>query len=1117
MRTVSRSRRSFERIAMATAAALLFGCSGSSDSGTAAQLPRGSSGPTPFASAPGLLAGYGFGEGAGSITADASGNGITGTLNSAVWAAGKNGGGLSFNGTTSYVDLGNPALLALTGSMTVSAWVNENANVADDGIIIARSNGGGFELKSSPDTGVRTFAFAVYTTSGAYVARYSVTVRALNTWYHVAGVYDAAARGLHVYVNGVLDDGTLLGTVPSTISAPVTNTTIGQRAAGFNIKGALDDVRVYGRALSQVEIQSDTSAPVAGSADTTPPSIPGGLAAAAVSPFRIDLSWRTSTDDVGVAGYRIFRSGSAIGTSTTLSWSDTAVAPSTTYSYAVSAFDAAGNESQPSAPASATTPAAPPDTVPPAVSLTAPANGALVAGNAVAVNASASDNAGVAGVLFLLDGANLGAEDTAAPYSISWNTTAVTSGPHLLSARARDAAGNVTTSASVNVTVDNDPPAGSVLINSGASATSSTAATLSLFATDALSAVIAMRLSSNGTTFSAAEPYATTRAWTLSTGDGTKTVYVQFQDAAGNWSSSFSDGIVLDTVAPAISAVASSNISGSGATITWTTNEPATSQVEYGLTNKLGSLTARDSSLVTSHRVLLSGLSRRTRYDYRVRSKDAAANEGLGKILTVTTTDTVDTTPPTVPTGLSAHAVSSGQIDLLWSASTDNVGVTGYAVFRNGAQVGSTPVGSDSDTGLLANTTYAYTVAAYDAAGNGSAQSAQVTATTLAAGAPGDIVALPMPLIGRFAGVNAFADNDLDGTLIDFGANRARDDVYDGWGHYWRNLNLPYPAWVAYDLSAVPVQQRGPVLVAFYNESDGYDNGPSSFTPLSYNEPQDYFIEGNAAPGSTSGAPSSGWVTLLAVSGNTHHSRSHLMDLTGYQWIRFRATRGSSTNQSGNTDCELKLEIYDVHQGNTDSWAFLGDSITNGAMNHLEHGDLNFAQRVNASVPSNFPMYENAGIPFDDAQQYGALRLSALLANSAARYIAISYGMNDAGAGLATDYSFYNAYKGLVDTVLAAGRIPVIPTISWTAQQPWQSAIGDPVTGPQFGLNRQLAKLKADYRAQGKVIVDGPDLWHFFQANPSLIGEGDIHPTAAGYVAMRSQWAQAMIAAVYPH
>ena len=257
-------------------------------------------------------------------------------------------------------------------------------------------------------------------------------------------------------------------------------------------------------------------------------------------------------------------------------------------------------------------------------------------------------------------------------------------------------------------------------------------------------------------------------------------------------------------------------------------------------------------------------------------------------------------------------------------------------------------------------------------------------------------------------------------------------------------------------------------------------------------------------------------MTLLSITGNTHHSRSHLLNLTGYPWIRFRATKGSSTNQPGSTDCELKLEVYDAHLGNTDSWAFLGDSITNGAMNHLEKGDMNFAQRVNASVPANFPMYENAGIPFDDAQQYGAQRLAALLANSAARYVGISYGMNDAGAGLATDYSFYNAYKGLVDTVLAAGRIPVIPTISWTAQRRWQSAIGDPVTGPELGLNRQLAKLKADYRAQGKVIVDGPDLWHFFQANPSLIGQGDIHPTAAGYVAMRNQWAQAMISAVYP-
>ncbi len=89
-----------------------------------------------------------------------------------------------------------------------------------------------------------------------------------------------------------------------------------------------------------------------------------------------------------------------------------------------------------------------------------------------------------------------------------------------------------------------------------------------------------------------------------------------------------------------------------------------------------------------------------------------------------------DTTPPSVPTGLSATAVSSTQINLSWTASTDNVGVTGYDVFRNGTQVGTTTTTSYQDTGLTADTTYSYTVAAYDAAGNVSAQSTAASATT---------------------------------------------------------------------------------------------------------------------------------------------------------------------------------------------------------------------------------------------------------------------------------------------------------------------------------------------------------------------------------------------------
>ncbi|MGH8589217.1 MAG: Ig-like domain-containing protein, partial [Gammaproteobacteria bacterium] len=78
-----------------------------------------------------------------------------------------------------------------------------------------------------------------------------------------------------------------------------------------------------------------------------------------------------------------------------------------------------------------------PDTTPPTASITAPTSGATVSGTAVTVAATASDTVGVAGVQFKLDGTNLGAEDTTAPYSVTWNSTTATNGSHTLTARAR--------------------------------------------------------------------------------------------------------------------------------------------------------------------------------------------------------------------------------------------------------------------------------------------------------------------------------------------------------------------------------------------------------------------------------------------------------------------------------------------------------------------------------------------------------------------------------------------------------------------------------------------------------------------------------------------------------
>ncbi len=197
--------------------------------------------------------------------------------------------------------------------------------------------------------------------------------------------------------------------------------------------------------------------PDTGTADTTPPSVPTGLSANAFSTSQVNLSWVGSTDNVGVAGYRIYRNGTAVGTATGTSFQDTGLAPATAYTYRVTAYDAAGNESAPSTSADATTQSPPQDTTPPTAAITAPAAGATVSAS-VAVTANATDAVGVTGVQFLLDGQALGAEDLASPYSVTWDTTAVANGSHTLTARARDAAGNTTTSAPVAVDVSNTPP-----------------------------------------------------------------------------------------------------------------------------------------------------------------------------------------------------------------------------------------------------------------------------------------------------------------------------------------------------------------------------------------------------------------------------------------------------------------------------------------------------------------------------------------------------------------------------------------------------------------------------------------------------------------------------------
>jgi chitodextrinase len=162
-------------------------------------------------------------------------------------------------------------------------------------------------------------------------------------------------------------------------------------------------------------------------------------------------------------------------------------------------------------------------------------------------------------------------------------------------------------------------------------------------------------------------------------------------------------------------------------------------------------------------------------YGYRVRAADAAGNLSIYSNVATATIQGSDTQPPTAPGGLTAITVSAGRIDLAWTGSTDNVGVTGYRIERcqgagctTFAQMATTTATTLSDTGLTPSTSYTYRVRANDAAGNLSGASSTASATTTAATAVGVTL---VQHIGRDAGLTtssslAFTSNNTAGNWI---------------------------------------------------------------------------------------------------------------------------------------------------------------------------------------------------------------------------------------------------------------------------------------------------------------------------------------------------------------
>ena len=231
-----------------------------------------------------------------------------------------------------------------------------------------------------------------------------------------------------------------------------------------------------------------------------------------------------------------------------------------------------------------------------------------------------------------------------------------------------------------------------------------------------------------------------------------------------------------DTAAPSTpTGLTATAVSTSQINLSWTASTDNVAVTGYRV-YRGGTLLAALGNVTTFQN---TGLTLSTLYSYTVLAIDGAGNEsGQSAAAGATTLATPDTTPPSVPTGLTATAVSTFQINLSWTASTDNVAVTGYRVYRGGTQIITLgAVTTFQNTGLTANTPYSYRVLAIDGAGNESGQSAAASATTLASGIGG----VPRPAYNTGVGFFIGTDNKLyDANGIEFRMKGVNRSHYDG-------------------------------------------------------------------------------------------------------------------------------------------------------------------------------------------------------------------------------------------------------------------------------------------------------------------------------------------------
>jgi hypothetical protein len=460
-------------------------------------------------------------------------------------------------------------------------------------------------------------------------------------------------------------------------------------------------------------------------ADTTPPAVALSSPAAGALAGTVTVS-ATASDNVGVVGVQFKLDGVNLGAELTsspysYSWNTVGVAAGSHTLTAV-ARDAAGNTTTSTAVVVTLL-----DTTAPTVSVTAPSAAAHVSGSSVTVSASALDDVGVTSVQFKLDGVNLGAADTTAPFSISWDSTGVADGSHTLTAVASDAALHATTSAGIAVTVDNTPPTVVSINRVDSTPTNASSVQFTVTFSEAVSGVTAssFSLAATGTaagsiaTVSGSGPYTVT----VNTVSGAGTLGLDLKasgsngvtDTAGNATAGFSGlTYTVDRVAPTVSVTAPSAaavVSGATVTVSATAADVgqgvASTQFKLDGVN-LGAAQAGGSPSVTWDSTGASDGS----HTITAVTTDAVGNATTSSGVTVT----VDNAAPTVLSinraGSSPTNATSVQFTVTFSEAVTGVATSSFSVTATGTAAGA--VSNVSGTGA------SYTVTVNTVSGDGS-------------------------------------------------------------------------------------------------------------------------------------------------------------------------------------------------------------------------------------------------------------------------------------------------------------------------------------------------------------------------------------------------------------